>query len=550
MQACLPLALRARSKNMNIMINVIVIAIIIIACVLANKLTSKLGVPVLLAFMFLGMLFGSDGIFKISYDNYNFTEQICTISLIFIIFYGGFGTNWREAKPVAVRSLCLSSIGVILTAGLTAVFCHFVLRIDLMTSLLLGSVLSCTDATSVFGILRSKRLGLKYGTASMLELESGSNDPWAYMLTVILISFLKNDGGTNFWSIAYMVFAQVVYGAVFGVVIAVLGVLAMKYIRFVGEQFDSLFLVAVALLSYAVPDVLGGNGYLSAYIAGIILGNTKLKNKKGMVNFFDAATGLLQMLIFFILGLLSNPSQIPQILLPAIAIFLFLTFIARPLSTMGILSLFKSKLKQQLLVSWSGLRGATSIVFAILVIVSDTYIKTDFFNIVFCIVLLSMGIQGTLLPFVAKKLNMIDSSENVLKTFTDYSNESNVKFISVEMNLHHKWVGQKIKNITLPPQTRIVLIKRNGENVIPVGKTMLQSEDILILSTTGVKTGTDVELKEIEIDSKNSWCRKRLCEIDFDDCIVVLIKRGNISFVPAGQTRLHENDTVVVIENA
>lgn len=535
---------------MNIMINVIVIAIIIIACVLANKLTSKLGVPVLLAFMFLGMLFGSDGIFKISYDNYNFTEQICTISLIFIIFYGGFGTNWREAKPVAVRSLCLSSIGVILTAGLTAVFCHFVLRIDLMTSLLLGSVLSCTDATSVFGILRSKRLGLKYGTASMLELESGSNDPWAYMLTVILISFLKNDGGTNFWSIAYMVFAQVVYGAVFGVVIAVLGVLAMKYIRFVGEQFDSLFLVAVALLSYAVPDVLGGNGYLSAYIAGIILGNTKLKNKKGMVNFFDAATGLLQMLIFFILGLLSNPSQIPQILLPAIAIFLFLTFIARPLSTMGILSLFKSKLKQQLLVSWSGLRGATSIVFAILVIVSDTYIKTDFFNIVFCIVLLSMGIQGTLLPFVAKKLNMIDSSENVLKTFTDYSNESNVKFISVEMNLHHKWVGQKIKNITLPPQTRIVLIKRNGENVIPVGKTMLQSEDILILSTTGVKTGTDVELKEIEIDSKNSWCRKRLCEIDFDDCIVVLIKRGNISFVPAGQTRLHENDTVVVIENA
>lgn len=530
------------------MMIVIVVAIIIIACVFANKLTSKLGVPVLLAFMFLGMIFGSDGFFKIAFDNYGFTEQVCTVSLIFIIFYGGFGTNWREAKPVAARSICLSSFGVILTAGLTAVFCHFVLQFDWMMSFLLGSVLSCTDATSVFSILRSKKLGLKYGTASMLELESGSNDPCAYMLTVILISLLKNEGGIDLWSVLYMVFSQIVYGAVFGVAIALLGVLAMKYIRFVGEQFDSLFLVAIALLSYAVPDILGGNGYLSAYIVGIILGNTRLKNKKAMVNFFDAATALLQMLIFFILGLLSNPSQIPQILIPAICVFVFLTLIARPLSTMGILSLFKSKLKQQLLVSWAGLRGATSIVFAILVIVSNTYIKNEFFNIVFCIVLLSMGIQGTLLPFISKHLDMIDKDENVMKTFTDYSNESNVQFISVEINLNHKWVGQKIKNITLPPQTRIVLIKRNSEKVIPVGKTVLQSGDVLILSTTALKNDNEVNLKEIEIDSKNKWCGKRLCEIKFDDCIVVLIKRGNISFVPAGQTRLHERDTVVVID--
>lgn len=530
------------------MISIIVVAVIIIACVLANKLTSKLGVPVLLAFLFLGMIFGSDGFFRIPFDDYGFTEQICTVSLIFIIFYGGFGTNWREAKTVAARSLYLSSVGVLITAGLTGLFCHFVLNFDLMMSLLLGAVLSCTDATSVFNILRSKKLGLKYGTASMLELESGSNDPWAYMLTVILISLVKTGGEIDVWSVVYMVFAQVVYGAVLGLIIALLGVFALKYIRFVGEQFDCLFLVAIALLAYAVPDVLGGNGYLSVYIVGIILGNAKLKNKKGMVNFFDASTGLLQMLIFFILGLLSNPSQIPHILIPALCIFVFLTLIARPAATMGILTAFRSKLKQQLLVSWAGLRGATSIVFAILVIVSNTYIKNDFFNIVFCIVLLSMGIQGTLLPYLSKKLDMIDTNENVMKTFTDYSNESNVKFISVVINLNHKWVGQKIKNITLPPQTRIVLIKRGTENVIPVGKTVLQSGDILILITTGVKTDTDVNLKEIEIDSKNNWCGKRLCEIKFDDSIVVLIKRGNISFVPVGQTRLHENDTIVLIE--
>ena len=240
---------------MDMMISIIVVAVIIIACVLANKLTSKLGVPVLLVFLFLGMIFGSDGFFRIPFDDYGFTEQICTVSLIFIIFYGGFGTNWREAKTVAARPLYLSSVGVLITAGLTGLFCHFVLNFDLMMSLLLGAVLSCTDATSVFNILRSKKLGLKYGTASMLELESGSNDPWAYMLTVILISLVKTGGEIDVWSVVYMVFAQVVYGAVLGLIIALLGVLALKYIRFVGEQFDCLFLVAVALLAYAVPDV-------------------------------------------------------------------------------------------------------------------------------------------------------------------------------------------------------------------------------------------------------------------------------------------------------
>lgn len=349
----------------------------------------------------MGILFGTDGIFKIEYDNFAFTEQVCTIALIFIIFYGGFGTNWKQARPVAVKSLFLSSVGVILTAGLTAVFCYFVLRLDLMVSLLLGAVLSCTDATSVFNILRSKRLGLKYGTASMLELESGSNDPWAYMLTVILLSVMKDGSEVSFGSIMYMLFSQIVYGVAFGVVIALLGVLAMKYIRFVGEQFDCIFLVAIALLSYAVPTVLGGNGYLSAYICGIILGNTRMKTK-GNGRLFDGATGLLQMLIFFIIGLLAYPSQMPRILIPAVLIFLFLTIIARPVSTMAILAPFRSKFKQQLLVSWAGLRGATSIVFAILVIDSAANIGNDFFNIVFCIVLLSMGIQGTLLPFVSK----------------------------------------------------------------------------------------------------------------------------------------------------
>ena len=175
----------------------LLVAFIIIACIALNKLSNKLGIPMLLAFILLGMTFGSDGLFRIQFDNYEFAEQICSIALIFIMFYGGFGTSWKAAKPVAAKSIILSTIGVFFTAGLTCVFCHYFLNIDWLESLLLGSVISSTDAASVFSILRSKRLNLKYNTASLLEIESGSNDPCSYMLTIITIAIMNNTANTT-----------------------------------------------------------------------------------------------------------------------------------------------------------------------------------------------------------------------------------------------------------------------------------------------------------------------------------------------------------------
>ena len=374
---------------------ILLVAAVILLCLSLNKMSNKLGIPMLLAYILLGMMFGTDGILKIPFDNFTIAEQICTVSLIFIMFYGGFGTNWKQAKPVAGKAVLLSTVGVILTAVTTGAFCHFILRMDFWESMLIGSVISSTDAASVFSILRSKRLNLKNNTASMLEVESGSNDPCSYMLTVIILTIMSGELSGS--SLVVMIFSQIIFGILVGVVVALAAAFILKKVNFATDGFDTIFVFSMALVSYAGASMINGNGYLAAYIAGIILGNTPLHHKKSLVHFFDGITGLMQMLIFFLLGLLAYPSQLPKILPIALAIAVFLTFVARPVSVFAILMPFRCPVKQQLLVSWAGLRGAASIVFAIMATVSPAYTKNDLFHIVIFIVLFSISIQGCLL---------------------------------------------------------------------------------------------------------------------------------------------------------
>ena len=259
---------------------------VILSCIIANRFSNKFGMPALLCFMALGMIFGSDGLFKISFNNYTMTEQLCTVALIFIMFYGGFGTNWQTARPVAVKAGILSTFGVIVTALLTCFFCYKILHFSYSESFLIGSVLSSTDAASVFSILRSKNLSLKNSTAPLLEIESGSNDPMAYMLTMIALAMLSGDTGT---SIPVMLFTQITFGAAVGVASAYIGIAVLQKGDIVSEGMDTVFVIALALLSYALPTVIGGNGYLSVYLTGIILGNSPISNKITLVHFL---TGL------------------------------------------------------------------------------------------------------------------------------------------------------------------------------------------------------------------------------------------------------------------
>ena len=255
---------------------------VILICILTSRLTERLGVPSLLAFIALGMCFGVDGIFKIPFDDYSVSETICSVSLVFIMFYGGFGTNIKEARPVMAQAILLSTAGVILTAGLVGGFVYLVLKRPILESLLIGSVIASTDAASVFSILRSKNLNLKDNTASLLEMESGSNDPISYMLTVILTSMMIGQE----ISVPLMLFCQVFFGLAWGAIVGKAAVYALNRIDVTVTQGKTILVFSVAILAYALPAVAGGNGYLSVYLCGIWLGNTNLVEKRYQVYFF------------------------------------------------------------------------------------------------------------------------------------------------------------------------------------------------------------------------------------------------------------------------
>ena len=523
----------------------LMISLVIIACVLSNKLTSKLGMPTLLAFILLGMFFGSDGPVNIHFDDYLLTQEICTIALIFIMFYGGFGTSWSAAKPVAVKAVLLSSLGTIATAGLVGLFAWQVLGLPILESFLLGSVISSTDAASVFSILRSRRLSLKDGTASLLEVESGSNDPFSYMLTIIVLSLMNGDsasGGAFLWQ----VFAQLAFSLAFGFGIALATQAFLRRFRFSSEGFDAIFIVAVALASYAAPTLLGGNGYLSVYITGILLGNHPLQNKQALVNFFDGATSLMQMVLFFLLGLLSFPSKLPAVATIGLATALFLTFVARPIAVTLLLKPFGSSWKQIGLVSWSGMRGAASIVFSILAVTSPAHMGLDLYHVVFFIVLFSILIQGTLIPFMAQFLGMIDLEGNVMKTFTDYTEEMPIDFLQCTLSPGHSWVGQQVQDLDFPPECLIVLLTRNGENIVPKGNTVFQDGDTIILGGRAGGESQGVHLFERTIGIRDPWRNQTISSLDTRGNLIIMIRRRGQVVIPKGDTILLAGDILLI----
>ena len=269
-------------------------SLIIIACLFLNKLSGKIGVPALLLFHLLGMGVRLAGT-GMGENIYWVVRDICTVALIFIMFYGGFGTRWSSAKPVARDSALLATVGVFLTAALTGLFCHYALRWDWTESFLMGAVISSIDAASVFSILKGKKLGLKYNTAPLIELESGSNDAMAYMLTAVMMSVLS--GTATVGNVIWFVFAQLVFGVAGGLLIGVGAMYVLRRLRFSSSGNLTLFILAVVVVSYALPSWVGGNGYLSAYITGIILGNNDFPDRKPMINFFDGITGLMQISI-------------------------------------------------------------------------------------------------------------------------------------------------------------------------------------------------------------------------------------------------------------
>lgn len=524
----------------------ILVASILLLCIIAEKFSGKFGMPALILFMAIGMLFGCDGILKIQFDDYSFAEQICSIALSFIMFYGGFNTKWKTAKKVAARAVALSTIGVVITAALTCIFCYFILDFTFIESYLIGAVISSTDAASVFSILRKKNLNLKDGTAPLLEIESGSNDPASYLLTIIGIALLNSGEALNPVSLCGLIFTQLFFGILVGVIFAYIGISILTKTKIVSDGLDTIFMIALIIFAFGLSMLTNGNAFLTVYLLGIILGNSKIKNKKVTIPFFDGITGLAQILIFFLLGLLAFPHRFTEIAVSAFLITLFLTLVARPVAIFGLLLPFKCSIKQCLLVSWSGLRGAASIVFSIMVVASNDNISFDIFHIVFMVALFSVAIQGTLIPKIAELLNMVDDSDDVRKTFNDYQEESAITLMRMFIPEGHNWENRTLSEINTPTDSLVIMIMRNDETIIPRGDTVILSGDSVILSVPAYEPSGQENLEEISITKDHDWCDKHIHELNLpSNLLIALIKRGDNNLIPSGDTLIHENDIVV-----
>ena len=436
----------------------IISSLVLLISITSSKVLYKFGVPILLIFIALGMLFGSDGIVGIQFSDYELTQELSSIALVIIMFFGGFGTNWSMAKPSAVQSILMSTVGVIITATLTGLFSHIVLKTTLLEGLLIGAVVASTDAASVFAILRSQKLN--------------------FTLSILLL--MDNKGISTLFPI---VIKQIVFGLLVGTLLARFTILVIKKLKFEIKGFYPIFILAIAILSYSLSEILGGNGYLSVYMSGIIIGNSsQLPYKKSLFQFFDCISWIMQIVLFFMLGLLSFPSKLINIIGISVSISIFMIIVARPVATFITLHPFKYSIKEKLFISWVGLRGAASIVFAIYATTYGVNMKYDIFHIVFFVALFSVSLQGSLLPKVAQKLDLVDNNTLVLKTFNDYAGDIDRQLIEVSITSDSKWVNKSIADADISEDVLIVMIKRGGKTILPKGTTIIEDKDVLVVT--------------------------------------------------------------------
>ena len=540
------LNLNIRNGRENMTSGLLLIGTIIVICILINKFVTKIPVPSLLIFIIIGMIFGENGPLHISFDNFELVNLICSTCLIVIMFFGGFSTNLKAAKPVIHKAVLMSTLGVILTALIVALGCHFLFNLDWLESFLIGSVISSTDAASVFNILKTKKLALKNHNDSLLEIESGSNDPASYMLTLIVLTIMSGKD----ISIPLLLITQIGFGVLIGLILAKLSIWLLQKNLLENQESRTVYLFGIMIISYALPTILNGNGYLSVYLCGLIIGNSKVMNQKYLVHFFDVLTNVSQVIIFFLLGLLVTPIELPSVFLPALGIMAILTIIARPLTTFILLAPFKTKFNEIGIISFAGLRGAASIVFAILAVLYQVETSLNIFNLVFCIVLISILIQGSLFPFISKKLSMIDEKSDINKTFTDYQDDSDVSFVKLTLSSTNPWCNHSLKELAIPKDLLIVSIIRNQNTIIPNGNTILKENDILILAAKSFSDDENTNILELLITKSSKLINTKISQANLSkNQLIILIKRQNNTIIPTGNTKIKLNDKLVIIKS-
>lgn len=477
--------------------NILFVGSILIFCsILITKAGGKFGLPTLLLFLVAGMLFGSDGL-GIHFDNVGQAQFVGMVALCVILFTGGLETRLEDIKPVFGPGLTLSTVGVFLTTAFTGLFIYALsswnalsFELPLVTCFLLAATMSSTDSATVFNILRGKSINLKNNLQPMLELESGSNDPMAYILTIVLIQLALSlgcaEGGNADINVMIIdslkvLVQQFAAGIMIGAGAGFATVWVMNKVNLSNIPLYSIMLMSIVFFVFALTDMLDGNGYLAVYITGIIVGNNKIGSRRQVVAFFDGMTWIMQIGMFLLLGLLVDPSEMWKTALAALLIGIFMMVFARPLSVFISLLPFKNiSFKSKLFTSWVGLRGAVPIIFAIYPVVEHVPGSDAIFNIVFFITLLSMVLQGSTIVCLAEKLSLMLPAKEESRFAIELPEEAGEQSeITVTETLIAE-KGNTLSALGLPKGVLVVMIKRGERYIVPTGTVELQPGDHLL----------------------------------------------------------------------
>lgn len=463
-------------------------ALLLVVSIFVSKLSFKFGVPTLLLFLMVGMLFGSDGV-GIEFSNVKYAQAIGIVAMSIILFSGGMDTKFSDIRPVAVPGLVLSTVGVVLTAIITGLFIFLLsksaiisITFSLPVSILIASTAASTDSASVFSILRGQNIGLKNNLRPLLELESGSNDPVAYIMTITMIGAVTSGEGLSWW-LAVNFIIQLVVGALFGYLLGKGGVFVINKINLHNTSLYPILVLCLIFITYTVTYFMNGNGYLAVYIAGMVVGNHPLVKKLETNTFLDGLTWLFQIIMFLVLGLLVNPRELLSIAPFAVLVALFMILVSRPASIFMTMWPFKSvDLKSKIFVSWVGLRGAVPILFATYPVIADVPNSHVIFNVVFFITIVSLIIQGTTIPYMAKKLHLDQEMEKVGNDFgIVFPEEIDSKLWDVDITENMLVNGHRLMDMQLPKGILVIMIKRGEQYIIPNGDAEIIVGDKLLL---------------------------------------------------------------------
>ena len=476
---------------------ILLVSFLMFVAILMAKVGTKFGVPTMLLFLILGMLAGEDGI-GVRIDEPRVAEFLGHLAMTIILLTGGLETSLPETKPIIKKGISISTLGVFITILVTGLFIYYVLgsRIggagaSILGCLLVAAVMSSTDSASVFSILRNKRLSLRENLGPLLELESGSNDPMAYVLTILLVNILEtvhsSSGATGTWHIiffgAWVLLKQIAIGFTVGLALGHGARWLLTRIHLLSSPLYSILILSIVLFSNGAASFIGGNGLLALYICAIIIGNTKdLPSKKEVLTFFDGITWLSQLMMFLLLGLLAKPSHMPTVLVPALLIGVFLILVARPAGIMLSLLPFKGlSFRAKLLTSWVGLKGAGPILFALYTVIEGVDGSNEIFNIVFIITLLSLLVQGITISPMARLLNMSIDDDPEVETFGMEIPEEMGMLRDHIVSADDLEGGDTLRDLHLPHGIRVVMVRRDAKYLVPHGSMKLMEGDRLVI---------------------------------------------------------------------